>query len=47
MFNSQCTLGVICDTVFGYKLNDRANDDTDIFDSIQSIVDHTVQYMLQ
>jgi len=47
MFFSQCTLDVICDTVFGYKLNAQANDDTEIVDSIQSIVDHTVQHMLR
>jgi cytochrome P450 family 4 len=44
MLFSQCTFVVICDTVFGYKLNSQANDDTEIADSIQSIVDHTVQH---
>ena len=47
VFFSHCTLGVICDTVFGYKLHAQGNADTEIVDRIQSIVDHTVQHMLQ
>jgi hypothetical protein len=46
MFFSQYTLDVICDTVFGYKLNVQANDDTEIVDRIRNIVDNTVQHML-
>jgi len=47
IFFSQCTLDVICDTALGYKLNAQTNDDTEIFEIIQSIVDHRVQYMLR
>lgn len=47
VFFSQCTLDVICDTVFGYKLNAQANNRTEVVNSILGILDHVVEHLVR
>lgn len=47
MYFSQCTLDVICDTVFGYKLNAQANNKTEVVDSVLGILDHVVEHLVR
>jgi cytochrome P450 len=47
MYFSQCTLDVICDTVFGYKLNAQADNKTEVVNSVLGILDHVVEHFVR
>lgn len=47
MHFSQCTLDVICDTVFGYKLNAQANNKTKVVNCVTGVLDHLVAHLVR
>jgi cytochrome P450 family 4 len=47
MHFSQCTLDVIFDTAFGYKLNAQNKNRFEILDSILGVLDHVADHLLR
>jgi cytochrome P450 family 4 len=47
MYFSQCTLDVICDTAFGYKLSAQNKNRIEVVNSILSVLDHVVEHLLR
>jgi cytochrome P450 family 4 len=47
MHFSQCTLDVICDTAFGYKLNAQNKNKIEVVNSILGVLDHVVEHLVR